>query len=100
MAIEEIVPTFEFDPRGEAVREEPYHAYAAMRELGPVVHSPVLGEYLLTSYEGVRDALVAHETFSNEGATSSPLADVKVMVTADEPAHGRQRRLVSKAFTP
>jgi cytochrome P450 len=40
------------------------------------------------------------KTFSNEGATNNPFGDVRVLVTADDPAHRRHRKLIARAFTP
>jgi cytochrome P450 len=91
--------SFDFDPADPDVRADPYARYADLRSHRPVMYSERLDQYVVTGYELVRDVVVNAETFSSEDTFEAPY-ETKVLVTADDPAHGRQRRLVSSAFTP
>jgi cytochrome P450 len=58
-------PSSDIDLFADEVLLDPYPTYAALRELGSVVHLPANDVYALTRYEVVRDALADWETFSS-----------------------------------
>jgi cytochrome P450 len=115
---------FDFRPRGDV---DPYPVYAAMREAGRVLRSP-LGPLFVTGYADVRAVHANDEDFSLTAlnpfssipgsmaapppgelpdfdfASEMPMAmdDVldKTMIVADRPEHERLRGVVSRAFTP
>jgi cytochrome P450 len=88
-----------FDPANPEFRADPYEQYRVLQRHCPVTYSDRLGQYVVSSYDLVRSVAIDHSTFSNEDTFDAPF-EAKVLVTADEPAHGRQRRLVAGAFTP
>jgi cytochrome P450 len=89
----------DFDPADPQLRDNPFERYKALQRECPVMHSHGLGQYVVSTYELVRAVAIDHRTFSNEDTFVAPY-EAKVLVMADEPAHSRQRRLVSAAFTP
>jgi cytochrome P450 len=89
-----------FDPKDPSVREDPYTHYDELRTRCPVVYSTEVNEYFVTDYAAIHAILMDDKTFSNEGATNNPFGDVRVLVTADDPAHRRHRKLIARAFTP
>jgi len=59
------VPNYDIDYYSDDVIRDPYPHYAAMRGLGPVVFLPQLGNYALTRYAEVREALGNWRAFSS-----------------------------------
>jgi cytochrome P450/ferredoxin-NADP reductase len=59
------VPVFDIDFYSDDVILDPYPQYAAMRALGPVVYLPQLGNYAITRYAEVREALRNWQVFSS-----------------------------------
>lgn len=97
----------------------PFPTYAALREQRPVVHVPHgKGFWLVTRHDLVREVVSDTATFSSQVGSlglvpPSPelLAELKrlaprignetpTLLTLDPPGHTRNRRLVSRAFTP
>lgn len=89
-----------FNPRDPSFREDPYGSYDALREQCPIVFSTDEDAYVVTGHAEVREILSDAKRFSNERAAPSPFGDIRVLVTADDPAHRRHRKLISRAFTP
>ncbi len=98
-----------FDP---AVQRDPYPAYAAMRELGPVLWNPLMGAWMVWRYDDVLGVLNEWERYSStaiggrsrrqpgEGAESDDSFGAPTMLTSDPPDHTRYRGVVARAFTP
>ena len=90
-----------FDPR--AVFADPYPAYARMREMGPVVHVPRIGRYLLTNYESVRKAEQHPEIFSSRSETNLTMMRAlggRPMLRKDDPDHAVERNAINPALRP
>ena len=58
-------PVSDIDLFDDAVTVDPWPTYAALRDLGPVVYLPANDTYVLTRYEGIRNALLDWEAFSS-----------------------------------
>ncbi|WP_275461846.1 cytochrome P450 family protein [Streptomyces noursei] len=91
--------------------DDPYAAYAALREAGPVhriTGTDGQPAWLVTRYDDVRSALAdprlsldrRHATPGNYRGFSLPPALDANLLNMDPPDHTRIRRLVVKAFTP
>lgn len=89
-----------YDPHDLSVHEDPYPHYDKLRARCPVVYSTETNHYVATEYETMRAILMDNVTFGNGGANDNPFGDVRVLVTADDPAHRRHRKLIARAFTP
>jgi cytochrome P450 len=108
-----IAPEVTYNPFEPGFTDDPYPAYAALREQAPVHQSP-FGIWLLFRYDDVR-RLLRDQTLSVEDANARPNAMSEMvrevagdradrgsfaMLNRDAPDHTRLRRLVSKVFTP
>jgi cytochrome P450 len=117
---------FEFDPDRTAC---PYPTFAALRDCAPVAWFDAVESFVVTRYDLILEVLRQPETFSSRSATGpaterqmmtlmielamedpeiAALAErsmasgtmVPVLLQADPPEHGRQRKLVNRAFSP
>ena len=108
-----------FDPYGAAVNHTTDEAYSRMRVESPVYRLPDTNVYLITRYDDIIAAARDTATFSNEfvspgialGQGSSEISEelaairatgypqVPTMLTRDDPAHSRFRRLTTRAFS-
>jgi cytochrome P450 len=94
-----------FDHNAAAFVENPYPAYAEMREHHPALHSDRYGGYwVLTRYADVRRGLLDWETFSSSvpGTTSIPTSVRRefpeIPLEVDPPEHTRYRAIVTPWF--
>lgn len=98
-----------FNPFEPGFAENPYPAYARLRDADPVHESP-LGAWLLSRYEDVSALLrsplsvdprnLAPGTFAGQHTRfERPIRGVSVL-DLDPPDHTRLRSLVTKVFTP
>jgi cytochrome P450 len=103
-----------YNPFSAEFRDNPYPAYARMREEEPVRWFSLLGTWYLTRYDDVLSMLLDHQHFSNDPslATNSVLREqietsseqgilfrTATVLHADPPSHTRMRALMNKAFT-
>jgi cytochrome P450 len=105
--------SYVFNPFAEGFVENPYPAYAELRETAPVHHHP-LGFWILAEHEDVAALLRSPNSVDDKKAAPGPLREMaeaaygdtppvttaRSMLDLDPPDHTRLRRLVSKAFTP
>jgi cytochrome P450 len=106
-----------FNPLENAVLQCPYPHYEQLRREAPVFYVEAIDAYYVTRYDLINEIVRDIKTFSsNFGRAGMPpppeyieaLAAVKAegyprvptLLTADQPAHTRFRRLLSKAFSP
>src|SRR5262245_8706796 len=91
------------NPFSHEFHEDPYPVYRWMRDHVPLYRSPD-GWYALSRYDDVLDASQQPLTFSSARGTSLELIDSAAMlpmiIFMDPPLHDRQRKLVSRVFTP
>lgn len=87
---------------------DPYPAYAAMREDAPVrkVHMPDGDVWMISRYADVRAALADQRlskdwrfTLPPEKRAEAPEQFMPMMILMDPPGHTRLRKLVSRTFT-
>jgi cytochrome P450 len=93
----------EMNPYSHAFHEDPYPVYRWMRDNAPV-YRHTDGWYALSRYDDVLDASQQPLLYSSAEGTSLEIVDtVKILpmiIYMDPPRHDRQRKLVSRAFTP
>ncbi|GAA4922860.1 hypothetical protein EV188_104630 [Actinomycetospora succinea] len=93
-----------FDPFGAEHRDDPYPAYAVLRDEAPCAHLDRYGVWLISRYDDVAAVLRDWETFSSAtGAGLEPVATPEeggVILSTDPPDHTRVRRAVARDFTP
>lgn len=96
-----------YDPYDYAIHENPYPAYAVLRERAPLYYNEQRDFWAISRHADVVAAFRDHERFSSAdgvsldpSATGPQAARVMSFLAMDEPRHGQLRRLVSKGFTP
>ena len=96
--------TSDIDLFADDVLIDPYPTYAALRELGAVVHLPANDVYALTRYDVIRDALGDPVTFSsvqaigfNDGVNEALQG---TSLASDPPVHTQLRATLSANLTP
>lgn len=95
----------EFDPFSDTFFDDPYAAYARLRDEAPVYFNDTYGFYALSRYADVVSAHGDPERLvSSYGVTLELLLKKRpmttnMMIVMDPPEHTRQRRLVSQAFS-
>ncbi|WP_344043823.1 cytochrome P450 [Nocardioides panacihumi] len=97
-------PTSDVDLFADDVLIDPYPTYAALRELGPVVHLPANDVYALTRYDTVRTALGDWESFSSaHGVGFNPMVNEALAGTSlasDPPDHTALRAALTENLSP
>ncbi|MGI4855900.1 MAG: cytochrome P450/oxidoreductase [Janthinobacterium lividum] len=99
------VPTFDIDFYSDEVIRDPYPHYAAMRELGPVVYLPSLGNYAVTRYAEARQVLHDWRSFSSEDAIAADQAGCTFFhgasnLVTDPPVHDAIRAKMAAPLLP
>ena len=85
---------------GQFFGEDPYPAFAWMREHAPVCYDEVNDLWALARYDDVKAAGTDTATFSSAGGVRPKFPAIPMMIDFDAPEHVRRRRLVSAGFTP
>lgn len=97
-------PTYEVDFYADDFIRDPHPHYAAMRELGPVVYIPSLGNYALTQHAVVQDALRDYARFSSaKGVAGDKFGSDFLQgntVASDPPTHTKLRRAMAPPLLP
>jgi len=93
----------ELNPFSHEFHEDPYPIYRHLRDEAPVYRHPD-GWYALSRYDDVLWASQQPTLFSSAEGTTLEKVDSALMppmiIFMDPPMHDRQRKLVSRAFTP
>jgi cytochrome P450 len=82
---------------------DPYPTYAALRELGGVVHLPKNNLYAVTRYDLIRDVLADPASFSSTTLGFNPMVNEALQGTSlasDPPLHTQLRATLSANLTP
>jgi cytochrome P450 len=105
-----------YNPFVNPQRDDPHPVWDAARERQPVGWSEVLGAWVVTSYDLVRQAISAPAVFRNVGSTAPvrpvpaevtevlnrglPLAELRSTVARDGDEHRRIRKFLVSVLTP
>lgn len=89
-----------FDPR--VPTDDPYPAYARLRELGPIAWVPALGRYVVPTFDGVVAAEQAPEVFSASIPNALMLRALggSPMLRKDDPDHAAERGAINPTRRP
>jgi cytochrome P450 len=100
----------EFDPYSETFFEDPWDTYRWLRDEHPIYHHERLGFYAVSRYDDCMEVHKDAASFSStRGVTLDQLRSaafgevveaVGSLIMMDPPQHERNRKLVSRAFTP
>ncbi|MBD9731221.1 cytochrome P450 [Streptomyces sp. H28] len=96
-------PTSDIDLFADEVLLDPYPAYAALRDLGSVVHLPENDVYALTRYDAIRGALADWESFSSTSIGFNPAVNEALAGTSlasDPPVHTQLRATLTENLSP
>lgn len=97
------VPTSDLDLYCDAVLDDPYPAYAELRDAGPIVWMSRLKAYAVPRYGDVRRALVDWETYSSAwGVGFHPRVNDMTrdtIFTSDPPEHDSLRRVMNQLMS-
>ena len=74
------IPCYEHEFYADTFIADPLPHYAAMRALGPVVYLPSLGNYAITRYDEVKQAL---RNFEFDARTECRISSRKAALPAD-----------------
>jgi cytochrome P450 len=90
-----------YDPFDPGIDADPFDVYHRLRDEAPLYFNEKFGFYAISRYDDIKAALADWEHFSNIDALAleqPPLPPS--IITMDPPDHDRQRKLVSRTFTP
>lgn len=98
------IPSYDGDLFSDEGITNPYPHYAALRELGPVVHLRKQGVYALARDAEAREALLNREVFlSGRGVGFEQVANDAISgntLCSDPPLHGRLRKQLNSCLMP
>ena len=92
----------DFDPFAERCWDDPYPAYAALREAHPVYRRSAPPYCMLSRYDDIVAALVDHETFSSARGILIDTDSEKLptnLMNMDPPRHDTLRGILTRAMT-
>ncbi|MER7796774.1 cytochrome P450 [Microbacterium sp. NPDC096154] len=95
--------TSDVDLWADDILIDPYPTFAALRELGAVVHLTRSDVYAITRYDTIRDVLGDWETFSSTSIGFNPAVNEALAGTSlrsDPPEHTQLRAALSANLTP
>jgi cytochrome P450 len=83
------------------MRRNPYPAYDQVRSGSPVFYLPPFDLWMIFDFEGVKRALVDHDTFSSDLSHVPGNGNPgEWFIFFDPPRHTKLRALIARAFTP
>jgi cytochrome P450 len=92
----------DLDPISLPWQDDPFPAYAELREHHPLHHDPERDLWFVSRHEDVLALIRTPERFSSaQGVVPNGFApEVPTLITLDPPVHTAMRKTVSRAFTP
>jgi cytochrome P450 len=97
-------PTFGADLYSDPLLEDPYAAYRALRDLGPVVWLPAHRLLAIGRFADVRAALRADTALvSGAGVAANDLVNrggAPITLTSDGETHARRRQVLIRPVSP
>jgi len=91
----------EFNPLSPEFREDPYPAYAELREHAPAFRNESFNATIVTRYDDVAYVLKNPALFSSSAISMNIRGKpTRTIINTDPPLHTRMRNLVNRAFTP
>ena len=92
----------DYDPLDPEVMARPTDAYRELRERCPVhlVEGFLPPHYVVSQHDDVDRILRDPATWSSAQGHGPGISSNRTLAYCDDPEHGQQRRLVSRAFTP
>jgi cytochrome P450 len=97
-------PEYDVDLYSDAVLDDPYPHYRALRDLGPAVWLRRNGLWAISRHADVREALFNHTIFSSaEGVAANERTNTVSrgnLLASDPPEHDLLRKLVGAPLTP
>lgn len=101
------IPSYSEDFYSDAFIADPLPHYGAMRALGPVVLLPALGNYAITRYDEVKQALRHFEAFSSAQGVAADQLGCDFLrgvhgntLNSDPPLHDVMRAVVAAPLLP
>lgn len=95
---------YDADLYSDAVLDDPYPHYQALRALGPAVWLPRNGMWAISRHADVREALFNHAVFSSaQGVAANERTNAVSrgnLLASDPPEHDLLRRVVGAPLTP
>ena len=85
------------DPR---LYDDPWDTYRWLREHSPIHHDVVNDLYVVSRHEDVSHISRNQERYSAAQGVRPNVPAVMSIISMDDPEHTRQRRIISKGFTP
>ena len=82
----------------DAMRRDPYPAYARLRSTSPIFHVAAADLWMLLDHASVKRALHDHETFSSAVGASRGHS-FEWLMFMDPPRHTKLRAIINRAFT-
>ncbi len=81
---------------------DPYPSYERLRDMGPVVFVPAMGQYLCTTYAGCRAVEGDQEVFSADPAGHASLRPLggPTLLGKDDPEHAAERAPINRSMRP
>jgi cytochrome P450 len=98
------IPVSDVDLFDDAARRDPYPAYRALRDAGPVVYMARHGHYALSRYDDVRAALMDWRVFSSARSVfvdEEMNANLEgITLCSDPPDHTMMRSVLGRPLRP
>jgi cytochrome P450 len=93
-----------YDPYSQAVFDDPYPVYKALRDDAPLYRDPSERWWVLSRFEDVWSAVRDYTTFSSrfgpDPANQDDNGRKYSIISMDPPRHDRVRSILNRAFTP